>query len=112
MYPTGAWKGYWDQLGWGRQEMRGLVLRFAGGTVEGGGDDVIGRFTFHDRYDDRGHVTMVKRYVGRHEVLYEGRYDGEGTVFGRWTIGDIWEGNFALTPVRAKPGPDAPIEPL
>ena len=112
MYPSGAWKGFWDQRGWGRQEMRGLALRFAGGEVEGEGRDVIGRFTFRGRYDGQGHVTMVKQYVGRHTVLYEGRYDGEGTIFGTWSIPGLGSGQFGLSPARARPDPDAPIEPL
>ena len=112
MYPSGAWKGFWDQDFFGRQEMRGLVLRFAGGAVEGEGRDVVGRFTFRGRYDDQGHVSLVKQYVGRHQVLYEGRYDGEGTIFGQWSIGELWRGKFALSPVRARPDADAPIEPL
>jgi hypothetical protein len=112
MYPSGAWKGFWDQASWGRQEMSGLVLRFAGGAVEGEGLDVIGPFTFRGRYDGQGHVSLVKQYVGRHQVHYEGRYDGEGTVFGRWSIVGAGEGKFALSPVRARPAPDAPIEPL
>ncbi|HZY91123.1 MAG TPA: hypothetical protein VFE78_40240 [Gemmataceae bacterium] len=112
MYPSGAWKGFWDQSANGRQEMRGLTLRFVGGTVEGKGRDMVGRFTFRGRYDDQGHVTMVKQYVGRHQVIYEGRYDGEGTIFGQWSIDDMGWGKFALSPVRARPAPDAPIEPL
>ena len=112
MYPSGAWKGFWDQTVYGRQEMSGLVLRFAGGAVEGEGRDVIGRFTFRGHYDDQGRVTMVKQYVGRHQVHYEGRYDGEGTIFGQWSIDDLWKGKFALSPVRARTAPDAPIEPL
>jgi hypothetical protein len=112
MYPSGAWKGFWDQGVWGRQEMRGLVLRFAGGAVQGEGRDVVGRFTFRGRYDDQGHVTLVKQYIGRHQVLYEGRYDGEGTIFGSWSIVGVGIGQFGLSPVRARPDPDAPIEPL
>jgi hypothetical protein len=112
MYPSGAWKGFWDQVALGRQEMRGLVLRFAGGAVEGEGRDIVGRFTFRGRYNDQGHVTMVKQYVGRHQVVYEGGYDGEGTIFGQWSIAGVGKGKFALSPVQARPGPDAPIEPL
>jgi hypothetical protein len=112
MYPSGAWKGFWDQGSWGRQEMRGLVLRFAGGAVEGEGRDVVGRFTFHGSYDDQGHVSLVKQYVGRHQVVYEGSYDGEGSILGRWLIFGVGIGKFALSPVRARPSPDAPIEPL
>jgi hypothetical protein len=112
MYPSGAWRGYWEQGAFGRQEMHGLVLRFAGGAVEGEGRDVIGRFTFRGRYDDRGTVALVKQYVGRHEVHYHGTYDGEGTIHGRWHIGENWSGPFALSPVRGKPAPDAPIREL
>lgn len=112
MYPSGEWKGFWDQAIFGRQEMRGLVLRFAGGAVEGEGRDVIGPFTFCGRYDGQGHVTLVKQYLGRHEVLYQGRYDGEGTIFGQWSIDELWTGKFALSPVRTRPATDAPIEPL
>jgi hypothetical protein len=112
MYPSGEWQGFWDQDIWGRQEMRGLVLRFAGGAVEGEGRDMVGRFTFRGSYDDQGHVSLVKQYVGRHQVVYEGTYDGEGTILGRWFILGAGIGKFALSPVRARPALDAPIEPL
>jgi hypothetical protein len=112
MFPSGAWRGYWEQLGWGRQPMAPLTLRFAGGRVEGEGRDCIGRFTFAGRYDERGTVTMTKQYVGRHAVRYEGTYDGEGTLFGRWSIGTTWSGPFALSPVQPRPPADAPIENL
>jgi hypothetical protein len=112
MYPSGPWRGYWEQQLFGRQPMNELVLRFADGKVRGQGRDCIGRFTFQGRYDDRGSVTLVKQYLGRHQVLYQGTYDGEGTLFGRWSIGEEWSGPFALSPVRARPQADAPIEPL
>src|SRR5262249_35068467 len=112
MYPSGPWRAYWEQLGWGRQVMHDLVLRFAGGAVEGEGRDCIGRFVFRGKYDRRGVIRMVKQYLGRHQVLYEGTYDGEGTIFGRWSIGDLWSGPFAMTPTVAPPDPDAPIQSL
>jgi hypothetical protein len=76
--------------------MTDLVLRFAGGTVQGEGRDVIGAFTFAGNYDEAGRVVMVKQYIGAHRVLYTGTYDGEGTIHGRWSIGAIWTGPFAL----------------
>jgi hypothetical protein len=112
MYPSGLWRGYWEQVYWGRQPMPDLVLHFADGIVTGEGRDCIGPFTFEGTYDDRGNVVMVKQYLGRHKVLYEGTYDGEGTVFGRWSIGGFWSGPFALSPVRQRPSEDAPIESL
>ncbi len=109
MYPSGAWRGYWEQAGWGRQRMHDLVLRFTDGTVQGEGIDVIGHFTFHGTCDGQGAVALVKQYAGRHRVHYVGRYDGEGTIFGRWTIGDIWSGSFALSPADFKVAADTPV---
>ncbi len=117
MYPSGPWRGYWEQPQWGRQEMRDLVLRFADGVVEGEGRDIIGRFTFSGAYDNEGRLSMIKQYQGdgvrgaTHQVLYVGSYDGEGTVFGQWAIGPTI-GPFALTPLRGPGHSEADIEPL
>ncbi len=108
MYFSGSWRGYWEQAEWGRQAMRDLVLRFDGGEINGEGEDVIGRFTFRGRYGADGTVTLVKQYAGRHAVVYRGQYDGEGTIFGRWSIGALWSGPFALRPERFSAA-EAPI---
>jgi hypothetical protein len=91
--------------------MRDLVLRFAGGVVEGEGRDVIGAFTFSGAYDEQGRVSMIKQYIGKHSVLYVGSYDGEGTIFGHWAIGAS-TGPFALTPLRGPGVPDVLSEEL
>lgn len=109
MYPSGRWRGHWDQEVWGRQAMHDLTLHFAAGRVTGRGVDVIGPFTFAGEYDDRGHVALVKHYLGRHQVLYLGRYDGEGTIHGEWSIGEGWRGPFALSPEGHAADADAPI---
>lgn len=98
MYPSGPWRGFWEQQGWGRQFMRELVLNFSDGQVTGSGVDVGGRFTFLGQYDEAGNVVLVKKYAGKHQVLYRGQYDGEGTIAGRWSILDLWTGPFALRP--------------
>ena len=54
----------------------------------------------------------MKQYLGRHQVFYQGTYDGEGTIFGEWRIPPSWAGKFALSPVIGKPPVDAPIEEL
>jgi len=89
-----------------------LVLRFLHGRIEGEGRDVIGSFTFAGEYGDDGTIRMVKQYRGRHQVLYQGTYDGEGTIFGQWSIPPLWSGSFALSPVLGKPPVDAAIEDL
>src|SRR5215469_12817831 len=97
MSSTSAWRGYWEQRGFGRQEMRDLVLRFINGTLVGSGVDCVGRFTFDGTCDSRGAVVMVKHYLGKHKVLYKGQFDGEGTIFGRWSIWPFDSGEFMLT---------------
>lgn len=109
MYPSGPWRGYWEQHGYGRQPMRGLVFRLSEGLIEGEGTDIVGAFTFSGQYDSDGFVTMVKQYVGQHQVLYQGRYDGEGTISGLWSIGQWDSGAFALRPEAFDVAEDAPI---
>jgi hypothetical protein len=109
MYPSGAWRGYWEQTTWGRQPMHNLVLRFADGTIRGDGVDIIGRFVFQGQYDDSGNVALVKHYAGQHSVRYQGHYDGEGTIYGTWSILSLWSGPFALSPERFEVPADAPI---
>jgi hypothetical protein len=83
VYPSGKWRGFWEQAHLGRQPMRDLVLHFSAGEVEGSGTDMIGPFTFQGTYDSDGSVLLVKHYR-RHNVQYKGYYDGEGTIFGEW----------------------------
>lgn len=112
MFSSGSWRGYWEQPVYGRQEMRELVLRFADGEVTGEGRDCIGPFTLRGTYDPSGSVTLIKQYLERHQVLYQGLHDGEGTIFGRWSIGPYWSGTFALAPLVKLPPTDAPVQDL
>lgn len=101
------WRGYWVQRGLGRQSMYGVVLRFEDGAVRGSGEDCIGRFTFEGTCDTDGTVAMVKQYVGKHQVLYHGQFDGEGTIFGRWSIWPFNSGEFVLTLMRESQASEA-----
>lgn len=115
MYPSGRWRGYWEQDGVGRQTMRDLFLHFDSGKITGKGHDVVGVFVFEGTYDHQGHVTLIKHYLGQHDVAYSGRYDGEGTIYGQWSIGLPWSygmdfrGPFALFPDEDPDVADAPI---
>jgi hypothetical protein len=101
MYPSGSWRGFWDQPVYGRQTMRELVLRFSAGRVDGRGVDIVGPFTFDGTHESDGTVKLMKRYP-YHSVTYQGRYDGEGTVYGEWSIGVHSRGKFVLTPNRSR----------
>jgi hypothetical protein len=75
------WIGYWEQDGYGRQPMENLVLQFSDGRPD-------------------GRVLLNKQYIGQHCVVYDGHYDGEGTIFGEWSIGEWYRGNFLLRMIR------------
>src|SRR5262249_40145315 len=86
-------EGWWEEVGYGRQPMLNLQLRFQGNGISGSGIDIIGPFFLQGRIAQGGGVAMVKQYLGQHSVDYAGTYDGEGTMWGQWRIGpfhDRW----------------------
>jgi hypothetical protein len=101
MFANGPWKGFWKQDSWGRQEMEQFELAFSNdGFITGKGTDVIGIFVFRGHFDTTtGDLTMTKQYLGKHQVDYRGRPDGEGRIVGSWDIGGVWNGPFSLHPV-------------
>jgi len=93
--------------------MTPFTLHFVAGCVTGEGRDVVGRFTFGGEYDEAtGEVRLVKQYIGKHQVLYVGRPDGEGSILGTWSIGEHCTGPFLLRPMLAKPRGDEPIQEI
>ncbi len=93
------WTGWWEQRGLGRRTMHNLVLDVAdNGDVTGSGVDCIGPFTFEGQFRADGTVSLIKQYIGRHWVSYEGHNSGEG-IFGAWCISEFWTGKFALRPL-------------
>ena len=95
------WTGYCEQRGLGSQPMEDLSFQLADGLIRGGGRDIIGLFTFYGRMEQDGRVLMTKQYIGQHAVAYQGQYDGEGTIFGQWSIGPWDRGDFMLRLSRA-----------
>ena len=113
MYPSGVWRGFWQQEGFGRQTMREFELRFKGERIVGSGTDIVGPFTVRGECNpSNGHVVMVKQYHNKHAVTYDGGPDGEGSIQGTWQIdgslfGVTWKGPFLMQPVVAPtPGDD------
>lgn len=80
--------GWWEQQGLGRQLMTNLQLGFRDGEIIGQGEDVIGEFVLSGRLKD-GQTTLLKQYIGAHQVNYPGSFDGEGTLQGLWSINEI-----------------------
>ena len=97
-FPSGPWLGFWIQRGYGKQSMS-LSLGFANGRVDGAGRDIVGQFTFSGTYDLKtGCVQIVKQYLGKHRVLYDGANQGDGMwLWGLWTLRYL-RGGFHLWP--------------
>lgn len=113
MYPSGRWDGFWVSRLLGRQAMTPFMLYFTEGRVTGQGSDIIGPFTFSGDYDEAtGTVRMVKQYIDKHQVLYVGHPDGEGSIQGTWSIGPLHKGSFLLRPQVQKPSGDEPIQEI
>ena len=92
--------GWWEQNGLGRQPMEDLVIEFSSGLIRGSGRDVVGDFQMYGTMENNGRVKIVKQYTGRHQVVYLGNYDGEGTMFGTWLI-EMLNGSWSIKLLRA-----------
>lgn len=99
-------RGWWEQRGWGRQEMEPLQLIIQGSRITGSGLDSVGPFQFDGQWS-RGKVRMRKQYLGKHDVWYHGTYDGEGTLSGQWDQG-FDQGNWLIR--LQGPSTDAPLQ--
>jgi hypothetical protein len=80
--------------------MEDLVIEFSSGQLRGSGRDVVGEFRMYGAMEPGGRVRIVKQYIGRHQVVYVGNYDGEGTLFGTWLI-EMQAGSWSIKLLRA-----------
>ena len=55
--------------------------------IEGSGTDCIGPFVLEGLIAPNGGVSLQKIYLGKHDVTYDGQYDGEGRMWGMWKCG-------------------------
>ncbi len=86
-FPSGPWVGFFVQKypPLGRQSME-LRLTFNAGVMKGEGRELLGAFLITGRYDvGDGRCHWTKRYIGRHDVFYNGFNEGKG-IWGVWEI--------------------------
>ena len=103
-FPSGPWVGFFLQkLIPGRHTME-LRLTFHDGGMQGEGRDWVGPFHVKGRYDlADGKCYWTKKYVGKHDVFYQGYNEGKG-IWGVWEIsthryrGDLARGGFHIWP--------------
>lgn len=103
--------GWWQQNGYGRQNMEELKLDFQGPTIFGQGTDIIAPFTLSGKVRPDGSVEILKQYARRHSVLYIGNYDGEGTMSGKWDISG-YRGEWSIRISTSKSARDEEIREI
>ena len=66
--------------------MMELLLTFCDGNMTGEGRDPVGKFIIRGGYTlSDGKCHFHKRYVGKHDVFYQGFNEGKG-IWGVWEI--------------------------
>jgi hypothetical protein len=75
-----------------------LLLTFSKGVMTGEGRDYVGTFLIRGKYNvDDGKCHWSKRYVGKHDVAYQGYNEGKG-IWGLWEIPPDSRGGFHIWP--------------
>jgi hypothetical protein len=114
-FPSGPWTGFFLQAQGPRpgKHMMELRLQFRGGTLTGEGRDLVGKFILRGRYDTiDGKCHWTKRYLGQHDIFYQGYNEGKG-IWGTWEIppeqnyGFLFRGGFHIWP-EGMPDPTSP----
>jgi hypothetical protein len=83
-FPSGPWTGYFLQHG--HKGMMELHLTFQHGVMTGEGRDFVGAFVLRGKYElADGKCHWTKRYLGQHDVFYQGYNEGKG-IWGTWEI--------------------------
>jgi hypothetical protein len=97
-FPSGPWQGFFLMAHLpGRHRME-LHLSFQQGVMTGEGRDMIGSFLIRGKYNlDDGKCSWSKRYIGKHDVAYQGYNEGKG-IWGLWEIPPTWRGGFHIWP--------------
>ena len=105
-FPSGRWTGFFLQSQGphpGKHQME-LLLTFRQGSMAGEGRDWVGKFVIKGRYaTGDGKCHWSKRYLGKHDVFYQGYNEGKG-IWGTWEIppaqnmGMLFRGGFHIWP--------------
>ena len=94
-FPSGPWTGFFLQKSLPGRHLMEFRLTFRNGAMTGEGRDWVGPFLVKGRYDlADGKCHWTKRYLGKHDVFYQGFNEGKG-IWGVWEI--------ALCPAKGAP---------
>jgi hypothetical protein len=96
--PSGEWTGFYLEQHQPRRGWMHLYLSFREGNVQGEGADYVGPWSISGSYDiESGRVSWIKRYLGKHQVNYDGTITKQGIV-GNWNIHHWNDGPFHIWP--------------
>ncbi len=97
--PTGEWNGFYLESHRSGRGWMSMYLQFTDGKINGEGTDYVGPWVSTGHYDvDTGVCRWVKRYLGKHEVVYGGRANADG-IRGDWEISNQSSGPFHIWPL-------------
>jgi hypothetical protein len=97
-FPSGPWTGFFLQPLLPGRHLMDLRLTFRQGAMTGEGRDWVGAFVVRGRYSIAdGKCYWTKRYVGKHDVFYQGYNEGKG-IWGKWEMSAEWHGGFHIWP--------------
>ena len=97
-FPSGPWTGFFLQKEVAGKHLMELRLTFGNGVMVGEGRDRVGQFLVKGRYDlADGKCYWTKKYLGKHDVFYQGYNEGKG-IWGVWEIGQFQRGGFHIWP--------------
>jgi hypothetical protein len=94
--PTGEWRGFYLESHNPNRGWMSLYLQFDNGRLKGEGTDYVGPWTATGTFTAE-RCQWIKRYVGKHQVEYDGQVTANGIV-GQWQIGGLTEGPFHIWP--------------
>lgn len=99
-FPSGPWTGFFLQPGRPGRHWMELILTFRQEMIRGEGRDFVGEFLIRGRYNTAdGKCWWAKRYIGKHDVAYQGFNEGKG-IWGVWSMDDPpFRGGFHIWPV-------------
>lgn len=103
-FPSGPWVGFWLQKSLPGRHLMELSLTFQAGGIRGEGRDWVGDFHIKGQYNlEDGKCYWTKKYVGKHDVFYQGFNEGKG-IWGVWEIalpghGVVSRGGYHIWPV-------------
>src|SRR6516225_5481717 len=85
-FPSGPWVGFFLQRQIPGKHQMELRLSFRQGSMTGEGRDWVGDFVIRGAYNVAdGRCYWTKRYLGKHDVFYQGFNEGKG-IWGQWEI--------------------------